>query len=86
MKFDCKVSKTVISILDTGVHIKNKPYAKIFKKQTNRQSFLHKDLEQQSSLQDRNPYIQALKLCNMKSLSFTLQRTQTTTKDIKIVN
>ena len=42
IKFEHQISKTSISFLDTEVYIKNNElYTKIYRKQTDRQSFLH---------------------------------------------
>ena len=42
IKFEHQISKTSISFLDTEMYIKNnKLYTKIYRKQTDRQSFLH---------------------------------------------
>ena len=56
IKFEYKISETSISFLDTDASIKNnKPYAKIHRKQTDRQSFLHIDSEYPKSLKDYIP-------------------------------
>ena len=46
MKFEHKISKTSICFVENELCIKNnKLYTKIYRKQTDRQSFLHTDLE-----------------------------------------
>ena len=56
IKFGYKISETSISFLDTGVYIKNNIlYTKIHRKQTDRQSFLHINLEYPKSLKDSIP-------------------------------
>ena len=62
-KFEYKTSKTSISFLDTDMYIKNKKLdTKIYRKQTNRQSFLHIDSEHPKSFKDSIPYIQAIRI------------------------
>ena len=63
IKFEYKISKTSISFLDTEVYIKNnKIYTKIYRKQTDRQSFLYIDSEHPKSLKNSIPYNQALRI------------------------
>ena len=62
-KFESKTSKTSIYFLDTDMYIKNKKlYTKIYRKQTDRQSFLHIDSEHPKSFKDSIPYIQAIRI------------------------
>ena len=56
------MSKTTISFLDTDMYIKNKKlYTKIYRKQTDRQTFLHIDSEHPKLLKVSFSYIQAIK-------------------------
>ena len=62
-KLEYKTSKTTISFLDTDIYIKNnKLYTKMYRKQTDRQSFLHTDLEHPKSLKVSISYIQAIRI------------------------
>ena len=57
IKFEHQISKTSITFLDTEVYIKNKKlYIKIYKKQTDRQSFLSINSEYPKSLKTSIPY------------------------------
>ena len=74
IKFEYKVSKTGISFLDTEVYVKNnKLYTEIYRKQTNRQSFLHINSEHPKSLKDSISCSQALQI----------ERICTTSKDFE---
>ena len=55
-----KLQKLLFPFWIQWVHIKNnKLYTKIYRKQTNRQSFLHINSEHPTSLKDRIPFSQA---------------------------
>ena len=70
IKFEYKISKTSVSFLDTDVYIMNKKlYTKIYRKQTDRQSFLHIDSEHAKSLKDSIPYIKALRIKRISATS-----------------
>ena len=63
IKFKYKISKTSISFLGTEVYIKNnKLYTRIYRKQTDRQSFLHIDSEHPKLLKGSILYRQALRI------------------------
>ena len=62
-KFEFKISKISSSLLDIEVYIKNnKLYTKIYRKQTNRQSFHRINSEHQKSLKDSISYSEALQI------------------------
>ena len=61
IKFEYEISKERISFLDTEINIKNnKLHTKIFRKKTNRQTFLNINSEHPKSLKNSIPYSQAL--------------------------
>ena len=61
IKFEYEISKERISFLDTEINIKNnKLHTKIFRKKTNRQTFLNINSEHAKSLKNSIPYSQAL--------------------------
>ena len=70
IKFEYEISKERISFLDTEIYIKNnKLHTKIFKKETDRQTFLNINSEQPKSLKISIPYSQALqikRICSTK--------------------
>ena len=73
-KFESKTSKTSIYFLDTDMYIKNKKlYTKIYRKQTDRQSFLHIDSEHPKSFKDSIPYIQAIRIKRICTTSQDLE-------------
>ena len=73
-KFEYKTSKTSIFFLDTDMYIKNKKLdTKIYRKQTNRQSFLHIDWEHPKSFKDSIPYIQAIRIKRICTTSQDLE-------------
>ena len=60
IKFEYQISKTSI-FLDTEVYIKsNKLYTKIYRKKTDRQTFININSEHSKSLKTSIPYSQAL--------------------------
>ena len=62
IKFEYKISQSSIPFLDTEVYIKNnKLYTKIYRKETDRQNFLHINSEHPISLKNSIPYSQVLK-------------------------
>ena len=70
IEFEYKISKTIISFLGTDVYIKtNKLYAKIYRKQNDRQNFLHIDSEHPKSLRDGIQYSQALRVKRICAIS-----------------
>ena len=61
IKFEYEISKEKISFLDTEIYIKNnKVHTKIFRKETDRQTFLNINSEHPKSLKNSIPYSQAL--------------------------
>ena len=62
IKFKYKISKSSIPFLDTEVYIKNnKLYTKIYRKEIDRQNFLHINSEHPISLKNSSPYSQVLR-------------------------
>ena len=62
-KSEYQISKSSITFLDTGVYIKNKKlYMKIYRKQTDRQTFLNINSEHPKSLKTIISYSQALRI------------------------
>ena len=63
IKFEYQISKTSITFLDTEVYIKNnKLNANIYRKQTDRQTFLYINSEHPKPLKTSIPYRQALRI------------------------
>ena len=63
IKFEYELSKERISFLNTEIHIKNnKLHTKIFRKKTDRQTFLNINSEHPKSLKNSIPYSQALRI------------------------
>ena len=62
IKFEYEISKERISFLDTEIYIKNKLHTKIFRKKTDRQTFLNINSEHPKSLKNSIPYSQALRI------------------------
>ena len=63
IKFEYQISKTSITFLDTEVKIKNsKLCTKIYRKKTDRQTFLNINSEHPKSLQNSIPYSQARRI------------------------
>ena len=63
IKFQYRISQTSITFLDGEVSIQNnKLVTKIYRKNTNRQNFLHIDSDHPKSLKDSIPYCQALRI------------------------
>ena len=72
VKFDFKYSKTKIEFLDVPVYkdINNKLQTTLYKKPTDRQSYLHANSEHLRSLKESIPYSQALRtkrICSTNS-------------------
>ena len=63
MKFEYKLSQTSITFFDTEVSIQNNSLTtKIYRKSTDRQNFIHIDLDHPKSLKDSISYNQALRI------------------------
>ena len=61
--FEYKISQSSIHFIDTEVYIKNhKLYLKIYRKETDRQNFLHINSEHPISLKNSIPYSQVLRV------------------------
>ena len=63
IKFDYKASKNRITLLDTEIHLHNgQLHTKIYRKETDRQHYLHIKSEHPKSLKDSLPYNQAIRI------------------------
>ena len=62
IKFEYKISQSGILFLDTEVYIKNKLHKNSYRKETDRQNFLHINSEPSISLKNSIPYVQVLRV------------------------
>ena len=83
IKLDFKYSKTKIELLDVLVYkdIHNKLQTTLYKKPTDRQSYLHADLEHPRSLKESVPYTQALRVKRICSTNSEFEAHINTIKD-----
>ena len=83
IKLDFKYSKTKIELLDVLVYkdINNKLQTTLYKKPTDRQSYLHANLEHPRSLKESVPYTQALRVKRICSTNSEFEAHINTIKD-----
>ena len=82
IKFDYKASKDRIVFIGTEIYLHNgKLHTKIYRKETDRQHYLHMKSEHPKPLKDSLPYIQAIRIKRINSNQVRLINSPTEVKN-----